>query len=116
MTNALLDLLGQEYHDPCCSPVINEAMDYIQGHFTENITLKDVSAAVHMNADYLGKLFKKETGNSFNTYLTTLRMNYADYLIRNTSLKKYEISEKLGYTNFSYFSRIYNHYKSGKTS
>lgn len=116
LTNALLDLLGQEYHDPCCSPVINEAMDYIQGHFTENITLKDVSAAVHMNADYLGKLFKKETGNSFNTYLTTLRMNYADYLIRNTSLKKYEISEKLGYTNFSYFSRIYNQYKSGKTS
>lgn len=116
LTNSLLDLLGQESHNPSHSPVINEAMDYIQGHFTENITLKDVSAAVHMNADYLGKLFKKETGNSFNAYLTTLRMDYADYLIRNTSLKKYEISEKLGYTNFSYFSRIYNQYKSGKNA
>ena len=114
LTNSLLELLGREYHNPSYSPIINEAMDYIQGHFTENVTLKDVSAAVHMNADYLGKIFKKETGKSFNAYLTTLRMDYADYLICNTSLKKYEISEKLGYTNFSYFSRIYNQYKSGK--
>lgn len=114
LTNSLMDILNTKYQNPTYSPVINEAISYIQNHFTENITLKDVSLEVHMNADYLGKLLKKETGNSFNTYLTNLRMDYADYLIRNTSLKKYEIAEKLGYTNFSYFSRIYNQYKSGQ--
>ena len=96
---------------PGFSSSVEKAIEYIREHYCDNISLRDVAQYVHMNADYLGKLFKKETGISFNAYLTNIKMEYADYLIRNTNLRKYEIAEKLGYTNFSYFSRIYSSYK-----
>ena len=114
LQHTVMDLLPRFYSKeslPAFSAPIADATAYIKEHYCENITLKDVADAIHMNADYLGKLFKKETGCSFNTYLTNIKMEYADYLIRNTNLKKYEIAEKLGYTNFSYFSRIYSAHK-----
>lgn len=100
---------------PSYSPPVTEAIQYIKDHYCENITLREVSAHIHMNTDYLGKIFKKETGISFNAYVTTIKMEYAEYLLRNSNLKKYEIAEKLGYTNFSYFSRIYSSHKGKKT-
>lgn len=114
LEKAVLELLSRFYHTDIpasYSAPVADAIAYIKEHYCENITLKETADAVHMNADYLGKLFKKETGLSFNTYVTNMKMEYADYLIRNTNLKKYEIAEKLGFTNFSYFSRIYSAYK-----
>ncbi len=108
----LLSLLYGADTQTSYSAPVEDAIFYIKEHYCENITLKETADAVHMNADYLGKLFKKETGISFNAYVTSMKMEYADYLIRNTNLKKYEIAEKLGFTNFSYFSRIYSAYKS----
>lgn len=114
LEKTVLELLSRLYcteGHPSFSAPVKDAITYIHEHYCENITLKETADAVHMNADYLGKLFKKETGVSFNTYVTNKKMEYADYLIRNTNLKKYEIAEKLGFTNFSYFSRIYSAYK-----
>ncbi|MCI8660777.1 MAG: response regulator [Lachnospiraceae bacterium] len=112
---AVLELIGRFYvpQNPVkFSMPVTDAISYIKGHYCENITLKETADAIHMNADYLGRLFKKETGISFNAYVTNMKMEYASYLISNTNLKKYEIAEKLGFTNFSYFSRLYSAYKS----
>ena len=101
-------------NDKIYSPPVADSIKYIREHYCENLSLGKIAQHVHMNTDYLGKLFKKETGVSFNTFITEIKMEYADYLIRNTNLKKYEVSEKLGYTNFSYFSRLYSNYKAQK--
>lgn len=100
---------------PSYSPPVAEAIQYIKEHYCENLTLREVSEHIHMNTDYLGKLFKKETGSNFNSYVTAIKMEYAEYLLRNSNLKKYEIAEKLGYTNFSYFSRLYSSHKGKRT-
>lgn len=115
LQKTVLELVSRFYRTqsgPEFSIPVMDAIAYIKKHYCENITLRETAAAIHMNVDYLGRLFKKETGISFNSYVTKMKMEYADYLIRNTNLKKYEVAEKLGFTNFSYFSRLYSSYKS----
>jgi two-component system response regulator YesN len=62
-----------------------------------------------MNADYLGKLFKKETGEKFSNYITRLRIELAIKMIeKENDVKVFEIAEKIGYgENPQYFSQVF---------
>ena len=62
-----------------------------------------------MNPDYLGKLFKKETGEKFSHYVTRLRMEKAIEMIEQADdVKVYELAERLGFgDNPQYFSQVF---------
>jgi two-component system, response regulator YesN len=62
-----------------------------------------------MNKDYLGKQFKKETGQTFSEYLIQYRMNMAKELINQSNqLQICEVAEKIGFKNNpAYFSRAF---------
>lgn len=98
----------------CFSSNIMEAIDYIQQHFTENITLSEVAEYTHLSKNYLSDLFRKELSTSFGNYLTSIRMNKAKQLLTETDLKMYEISEQVGYHDYAYFSTQFKKH-TGKT-
>ncbi len=83
--------------------VISEILDYINKNYKENLTLQQISSLFFMNTAYLGRLFKKKTGKSFNSYLNEIRINAAKSLLESTSLKIHEISKEVGYNDFNYF-------------
>ena len=59
-----------------------------------------------MNPDYLGKLFKKETGIKFSDWLIATRIHLAEKLLRHTRLSVAEIAQKAGFADkYSYFCR-----------
>jgi two-component system response regulator YesN len=62
--------------------------------------------------DYLGKLFKKETGRNFSHYVMEKRMEIAKRSILEGSTDKiYEVAAKVGYgTNSQYFSQVFKKY------
>ncbi|RCW67014.1 response regulator transcription factor [Saliterribacillus persicus] len=68
---------------------------------------------LYMNADYLGKLFKKETGQRFSNYVTNERINKAVQIIeREQDIKVFELAERLGFgANPQYFSQIFKRLK-----
>ena len=55
------------------------------------------------NSNYLGKIFRKEMGDSFNNILDTIRIANAKRLLLETDMKVYQISEQVGYSNIDYF-------------
>jgi len=67
---------------------------------------------MYMNADYLGKLFKKETGDKFSTYVWKKRMERALELIRRMDdIRVFELAEALGYgDNPKYFGYAFKKY------
>ena len=67
------------------------------------------SESLYMNADYLGKLFKKETGEKFSNYVMRLRMERAMAEIEATGdVKVFELAEKFGFgDNPQYFSQVF---------
>ncbi len=67
------------------------------------------SEKLFMNADYLGKLFKKEVGERFSSYVTKTRIEKAVNIIeKEDDIKVFELAERLGFgDNAQYFSQIF---------
>lgn len=76
----------------------------------EPITLTSVSEEVGLSSYYLSRLFREETGESFNDYVTRLRMEKAVNLLQNTQLKVYEVAEQVGIPSYRYFSQLFRNW------
>jgi two-component system response regulator YesN len=89
-------------------PVVLKAIDIINKEFTNSdFQLQNLSEMLNINVNYLSRLFKKNTGKTFTEYLIQLRIDKATWYYQNTDLRVYEISEKVGYKDWRYFSQLY---------
>lgn len=86
---------------------VEQAVDIIMKRYAENISLHSVADQINVNRSYLSRMFKKETGENFTTFLTKVRIEKAKYYLNAGNLKVYEIAEKVGYLNYTYFSKIF---------
>ncbi|WP_228551659.1 response regulator transcription factor [Paenibacillus sp. B01] len=85
--------------------LIIEMTAFIEKHLHENLTLKLLADEFSFSPNYLGALFKEETGVNFSEHLIDRRMRKAGELLRETRLRIYEIADKVGYRYMPYFSR-----------
>lgn len=79
----------------------------------EKLSLRWIAGTIlYTNVDYLGKIFKKETGMNFSHYVMEKRMEYAKELIMGGKKDRiYEVAEKVGYgSNSQYFSQVFKKY------
>lgn len=83
---------------------IRQAIEYVEQRYAEKITLGDVAGYVAFSPEHFSRLFVKETGVNFVTYVNNLRMKNAVKLLETTNDKVYEIAERVGFASLSYFS------------
>lgn len=95
---------------PKYSIFIKQAINYIDEHLTDDMTLETIAESVHSNASYLSRIFKKEVGTSVITYITDLRIKKAKDLLEHSDLKTFEISDAVGIHNPAYFSVLFKKY------
>lgn len=86
---------------------IREAKQYIDENYANKIVLEDIANIVNLNPVYFSVIFKKETGENFIDYLCKVRIEAAKDLLRNEKDKIAVISEKVGYKDAKYFSKIF---------
>ena len=82
-------------------------MRFIQEHVYSDIRKDDITNLVHLNSDYVTRIFKKETGYSIKSYIIHEKMLAAKQLLQTTSLSVGSVAMQLGYNNFSHFSAAY---------
>ncbi|MEG0616004.1 MAG: response regulator [Oscillospiraceae bacterium] len=87
--------------------ITKNAIDYIQEHYTEKLTLTDVADKVYVSQWHLSKLIAKNTNQSFSDLLNGIRITHAKELLRDPSMKIWEISEAVGFADVTHFSRIF---------
>ena len=80
---------------------------YLEEHFTEKISLEELSEKFYINKFYLTRIFKEQYGVSVNTYLQQLRITRAKQLLRFTDSSLEEIGLKCGIGEPNYFSRVF---------
>lgn len=86
------------------SSAVQRVIKCIKEAMPGQLTLKEAAAKLHMNPSYLSQLFKQQTGVTFSDYVLKVRLEEAKRLLACTSLRMSEISERLGYTDLTYFS------------
>lgn len=87
--------------------IIHRCIQYIGVNYAENITLTNMASAVYMSPAYLSRVFRSETGVTFNQYLNRVRITKAKGLLKNRKLKLSDISQAVGYEDQSYFTRVF---------
>jgi AraC-like DNA-binding protein len=78
---------------------------YIDEHYAEAITAEDLASMSHCSKGHLFRAFKKSFRVSPLAYQQDLRFEAAQRLLRFTSLRCYEIAQRVGYANVYYFHR-----------
>jgi two-component system, response regulator YesN len=87
--------------------VIQRIRSLIEERYAENLTVVDIAEGVYLSATYVSLLYKQETGETLFEYLTKVRINKAKELLRDPRNKFYEISNAVGYTDPSHFSKLF---------
>lgn len=85
--------------------VAYNVMNYLDHHFTEDVTVDDVAAALFLNKNYIAHVFKDETGYSLMSYVISLRVNRAKILLCSTDKSITDVAVECGYSDFNYFSK-----------
>jgi len=89
------------------TPVIHEICVFVVNNIEQNINISKISSTLFLTKNYIGDLFKQETGMTLGEYITMVKMERAKKLIREGHLKNYEISQKLDYNDTDYFSKLF---------
>jgi two-component system response regulator YesN len=87
--------------------LVKQTIDYISKNIYIDISLVKVADYLSTHPNYLSKIFKQETGESFVEYVIKMKMNEAKLLLRNSNNKVYEIANMLQYKDVGHFARTF---------
>ncbi len=82
-------------------------ISYVHTNFKKNISLTELSQQFSCTPNYIGKLFTKHTGITFNNYLNELRLKYACNMLRFSNLPVKDIAIISGYSSTEYFFSVF---------
>ncbi len=83
------------------------ALNYIQDHFSENISVDDIAEYAGISGGHLRRLFKSELETGVVDYLTDYRLEYAKRLLGKPGESIGTVWEKSGFTSAQYFSYVF---------
>ncbi len=85
--------------------VLDDIFYYISHNYSSPIKLETLASLFGYNSAYLGKIFHKAAGMSFNSYVDRLRVEHSMKLLRDSDMKVYEIARQVGYKSVDYFHK-----------
>ena len=93
---------NNEYSKP-----VMYCLNYVDSHFNEKITLKDIAGKLDLNPCYLATIFKKEKGETFGSYLLNMRIKTAEALLIRTDYTYSQIALSLAFCSQSHFTKTF---------
>ncbi|MFW3515372.1 helix-turn-helix transcriptional regulator [Staphylococcus caprae] len=91
---------------------LKEELDYIYNHMSERLTLKDISNQLYVSKSNLSSQFHILMGMGFKKYVDTLKISKSIEMLLTTDKTISQISDKLGFSNASTYSKQFKNYLS----
>jgi two-component system response regulator YesN len=102
----ILEICSLRYSGKFPLPLMN-AMEYVHEHYVEPIQLSSASEAAQVSPTYLSRLFSEYLQCTFIDYVTALRIEQAEKLIREARMNIKEVAFAVGFQDANYFSKIF---------
>lgn len=101
----VIKILRKSEHLVSAEPpgIVQKAATIIGQSFRDEISLGDIAQKISVSPNYLGKIFKKTMGVSYNEYINNLRLGCACQLLATTTLSVKEVAFGAGFASAEYF-------------
>lgn len=90
---------------PRCDSRIARALDFIEAHFTEDISLADIAAAAALSPSQFATLFRATTGKSPYAHVIDRRLDLARRLLQSSAMPLAQVSQACGFSDQSHLTR-----------
>ncbi len=106
LTQTIFDLRERTYSETH-NTVIKKINTYISSNLDGDVTVTKLSDICHFNPSYLSRMYKHMTGKSISEFISSVKLVEAKKKLREDDVKIAEISDSLGFSNASYFTRFF---------
>ncbi len=103
----LLSIMPLTVQTPGSSEALRSILRYIDDHYTEPITRKDIAKAVGYNESYISHLFRQTIRTTLSEYIYSMRVYDAAQLLMNTDLPITQVVSQLGFGSIRNFNRVF---------
>lgn len=86
-------------------PLVERALAVVEEHYQRRLSLSIVAAQLRVSANYLSRLFRRETGNTLTSHIHRVRLEHALLLLASGGRNLAEIAQVVGYPNYRDFYR-----------
>lgn len=90
--------------------IVRQAIEYMEAHCAEHLSLGDVAEHVYVSPWHLSKLINRYNHQSFFDILGRLRMERAKVLLSNPELRVHAVAEQVGYSDVAHFSKSFKRF------
>ena len=104
-------LLVKNYSRRDYSSLVQTCLDYIDFHYSEDLSLDLMAKLCSVSNTYLSSLFKKEVNMTLTDYINSTRIRQSLILLNTTTMSIQEISMKCGFSDSNYFTRTFKKFQ-----
>jgi len=87
--------------------VLMHIIEYIKQNYRSDITINDISRFCHCSRSYISHIFTKNMNQNINSFINSLRIEEAKVYLINTNLSIKIISDRVGFNDPNYFSKVF---------
>ena len=91
--------------------VLYPAIEYIHSHPKEHCSMKAMASLCHLSDSYFSRLFLKEMGENFLTYLNRCKVERSKVLLQESQMSISQIALELGFSDTSHYTRIFKRFE-----
>lgn len=95
---------------PKSSPVY-PAVAYVENHLHEMVSMNDMARLCHLSPSYFSRLFRRELGENFTSYVNRRKVQRAKERLRNSNDSVVQIAQELGFLDSSYFISVFKKFE-----
>lgn len=107
VVESYIRMLLEAYTDRTFAPLVENIKSYVAENAASRIDLAALATLFHYNEKYLGRLFKRQTGESLTVYINRQRVTNAARLLRKSNDAVCEVAAKTGFSSVNYFNRVF---------
>ncbi|WP_079913240.1 helix-turn-helix domain-containing protein [Paenibacillus sp. 32352] len=96
--------------DYSANSIVSAIQVYLSRNYQNELSLSEISERFYLSETYLCELFKKQTGVTLTGFLTAIRMKRAAHLLVENEAPVQQVADKVGYSDYGYFGRIFKRF------